>query len=559
MKGKEVNIIKKALINAIILLTFSGLAQAATYYVSPIGSDSYNGTSLSTPFQTIQRAANVVNPGDTVYVRSGVYREQVKLASSGTLHQRITFQAYADEQPIIDGSKPVGSWTQYSGQIYQTSVTVNVDPVVIDDTILDHVDNIQQMIEGSFYQTGNVLYVWCPGGGSPMSRSVGIIKDFDSWNEPGLVIITGSHISFSGFTVRYGSGAGINCTGDSVRVENCNVKFLVFQGISIENGWNCEVKGCIVHDSGLMNWPRDERLEGWPIALSFFSGGNGKIIANHIFRNHGEGIGTFGGSGNPGTNGLEITDNISYDNWSVNIWIDHGTDVVVDRNLVYVSGNQPSPNERWSLPAGILCAEESNYGNPGDLRDGIITNNIVIGCGLGFGFGKWSDNTSGLKNFIVANNTFVNNVHGGIGVDEGNHNGSVFKNNIIYQNEGNLLRVESPADTVFDHNCWFHEKSSRVFIWSGTSYNFDDWRSTTSWGAGSHWANPLFVDSVGFDPAGYKIGASSPCRDAGVELQEVITDFWETKRPQGNSYDIGAYEYKSLLPIGSITILLMDF
>jgi len=145
-------LIKKALFNAIVLLTFSGLAQATTYYVSPIGSDSYNGNSLSTPFQTIQKAANVVNPGDTVYVRNGVYRERVKLAVSGTLNRRIIFKTYAEEQPIIDGSKHAGSWTQYSGQIYQTTVTVNVDPVVIDDTILDNVGNIQQMTEGRSLQ-----------------------------------------------------------------------------------------------------------------------------------------------------------------------------------------------------------------------------------------------------------------------------------------------------------------------------------------------------------------------------------------------------------------------
>ena len=546
--------IKKALFNAIVVLTFSGLAQATTYYVSPIGSDSYVGTSLSVPFKTIQRAADVVNPGDNVYIRNGVYREQVRLARSGTLQQRITFQAYADEHPIIDGSKPLGSWTQYSGQIYQTSVTVNVDPVVINDTILDHVENTQQMTEGSFYQTGNVLYIWCPGGGSPMSRAVGIIKDFDGWNESTLAMITGSHISFSGFTVRYGSGAGIKCTGDFVRVENCNVKFSGYQGITIENGWSCEVKGCTVYDNVLMNWPRGGMSSGWAMGLCFFSGGNGKIIANNVFRNHGEGIGTYGGWGNPGTNGLKITNNVSYDNWSVNIYIDHGTAVTVDGNLVYVSGNRPSPEESRSLPNAILCAEELNFGNPGDLRDGIITNNIVIGCRRGFGFAKWTDNTSGLKNFLVANNTFVDNVYYGVEVNEGDHTGSVFKNNIIYQTKGDLLKVGSPADTVFGYNCLFHEESSQVFIWSGTRYNFDDWRSTTGCGAGSHWANPLFVDGTGFDPAGYKISESSPCRDAGVELQEVITDFWQTKRPQANSYDIGAYEYNSnqnpLLPTG---------
>ena len=67
--------IKKALFNAIVVLTFSGLAQATTYYVSPIGSDSYNGTSLSTPFKTIQKAANSARAGDTVFVKAGNYPE----------------------------------------------------------------------------------------------------------------------------------------------------------------------------------------------------------------------------------------------------------------------------------------------------------------------------------------------------------------------------------------------------------------------------------------------------------------------------------------------------
>ena len=535
--------IKKGFLYLIILFGFPGLGQATTYYVSQNGSDSYNGTSLSTPFKTIQKAADVVNPGDKVYIRDGIYRELLTLTASGNSNQRIIFQAYADEQPIIDGSKFVESWTQYSGQIYQGSVMVNVDPVVIDDTILDHAGSIQQMHEGSFYQAGNILYVWCPEGGSPESRAVGIIKDFNDWNESYIVMITGSYINFFGFTIRYSSGGGIKSIGDFVRVENCEVKFTVYHGITMENGWGCEVEGCTVYDNVLMNWPRGGMSSGWAAGLSFVSGGNGKITGNLVFRNHGEGIGTSGGWGHAGTNGLEIKNNVSYDNWSVNIWIDHGTAVKVDGNLIYVSGNQPYPGETRSTPSGILCAEEGDYGNPGDLRNGIITNNFVIGCREGFGFGKWSANTSGLKNFVVANNTFVKNVYYGIDVDAGDHSGSLFQNNIIYQTDGYVLNFGSPNDTVFDHNCWFHEKSSQVFTWDSTVYDFDDWRSGTGRGVGSLWAEPLFVDGTGFDPAGYQIGESSHCRDNGVWIQSVMKDFWETKRPQGNGYDIGAHEY----------------
>lgn len=45
---------------------------AAIFFVSPTGSDSNPG-SQALPFRTIQRAANIVNPGDTVIVENGVY------------------------------------------------------------------------------------------------------------------------------------------------------------------------------------------------------------------------------------------------------------------------------------------------------------------------------------------------------------------------------------------------------------------------------------------------------------------------------------------------------
>jgi hypothetical protein len=44
----------------------------ATFYVAPGGSDSAGG-SADHPCQTLQKAANVVNPGDTVIVRAGNY------------------------------------------------------------------------------------------------------------------------------------------------------------------------------------------------------------------------------------------------------------------------------------------------------------------------------------------------------------------------------------------------------------------------------------------------------------------------------------------------------
>ena len=92
----------------------------STWYVAPGGSNGNPG-SLSQPFRTIQHAANLAQPGDTVLVRAGVYREQVRPANSGTTSAPITFAPYNNEQVTISGANVVGSWSRHSGAVYKAS------------------------------------------------------------------------------------------------------------------------------------------------------------------------------------------------------------------------------------------------------------------------------------------------------------------------------------------------------------------------------------------------------------------------------------------------------
>ena len=61
---------------AIPLLWMAFSLSATEYHVSKEGSDRYPG-SFHQPFLTIQAAANVSRPGDTITVHTGVYRERV--------------------------------------------------------------------------------------------------------------------------------------------------------------------------------------------------------------------------------------------------------------------------------------------------------------------------------------------------------------------------------------------------------------------------------------------------------------------------------------------------
>lgn len=88
-----------------VLLPFLALALPAlpaTYHVAPGGSDSFPGTVLA-PFATIQRAADLVLPGDAILLRAGTYRQAVTLTRSGAAGAEILLAAFPGERPVLDG------------------------------------------------------------------------------------------------------------------------------------------------------------------------------------------------------------------------------------------------------------------------------------------------------------------------------------------------------------------------------------------------------------------------------------------------------------------------
>ncbi len=75
----------------------------AVYYVAPDGDD-FNPGTVDDPWQTIQKAADTLAAGDTVYIRAGTYAERVIPVNSGSAGNPITYAAYPGETAILDGS-----------------------------------------------------------------------------------------------------------------------------------------------------------------------------------------------------------------------------------------------------------------------------------------------------------------------------------------------------------------------------------------------------------------------------------------------------------------------
>jgi hypothetical protein len=90
----------------VMLLVSSISAFGTVYYIDATnGNDSANGTTLSTAWQTINKANSTLQAGDTVYIRAGSYTNGVVPSRTGTSEaNRITYSNYNGEKVAVSNS-----------------------------------------------------------------------------------------------------------------------------------------------------------------------------------------------------------------------------------------------------------------------------------------------------------------------------------------------------------------------------------------------------------------------------------------------------------------------
>ncbi|WP_328459543.1 right-handed parallel beta-helix repeat-containing protein [Streptomyces sp. NBC_00448] len=149
-----------------------------TYYVSPSGSDTSGGLSSGTPFQHIQKCADVMVAGDTCMIESGTYQETVVPAHSGSSGLPITYRAAAGAKVTISGASSVAGWTQVTGA--DVTAIGQSDPYALNSAFSDAV------AAGHVWSTGVDL------GSDPSTVQVFTDKQMDieaQWPYPGLDLL----------------------------------------------------------------------------------------------------------------------------------------------------------------------------------------------------------------------------------------------------------------------------------------------------------------------------------------------------------------------------------
>jgi len=108
---------------------------AATVFISPSGDDANPGT-LAQPFRTIQHGVNLLQPGDTCFVRSGTYREAVTIAKKGTAAKPIRVRAYPGERVLLDGTEPITGWQPAGKGLYTTKTPLTFEQLFAGEQML---------------------------------------------------------------------------------------------------------------------------------------------------------------------------------------------------------------------------------------------------------------------------------------------------------------------------------------------------------------------------------------------------------------------------------------
>ena len=88
----------------------------------PSGNDANPGTQAA-PLRTIQRAADLAQPGDVITVHEGVYRERINPPRGGESDaKRIVYQAAPGEKVEIKGSEVVKNWVKVQDDVWKVTL-----------------------------------------------------------------------------------------------------------------------------------------------------------------------------------------------------------------------------------------------------------------------------------------------------------------------------------------------------------------------------------------------------------------------------------------------------
>ncbi len=320
-----------------------------TYYVSSeIGSNNNAGTSATAPLASLQAAANIVKPGDTVQVMNGTYTAPaygvaLQITTSGTASAPITFEAAPGQAPVINSS---GGWN---------AIDIQASYIVVSGfTVVGGAANYNLQSALAGYSTGNASLdgngiVVNPSSNVPLPNHITIENNTIS-NEPGGGIATDAadYVQILNNVVH--NNANWSAYGTSGITINSSVN------LNTNAGPHDIVSGNLVYDNAQLVPSNGVGAitDGEGIILDTNTNYTSEILVedNTVYGNGSAGIESFL------TNDATITGNIIYGNNTQNIQPQSNAQIFINQsnNDTVTNNTTTNPN----VPAPLIGSAVAN-------------------------------------------------------------------------------------------------------------------------------------------------------------------------------------------------------
>jgi hypothetical protein len=333
------------MLSVIISIITANALYATEYFLGVSGNDTHPGTTEAQPLATINRAIQLLHPGDTLTILPGEYHQDALWEFPGSDTAVTTIRVKIPGSVHFRGDVPAPSFQPAdASRVYVCTVEKIPEQVIERDTLTKYT-NVPSQSEvaftpGSSYfdKENHKVYIHTTNGSAPENHQISfstlhnaicIIGDNNNAETPVRnLIIDGLTIS------AYNSNIPLSGSASSIGGG----------GIYIRRPVNVVIRNCTVYLSGggiILMWPTACDIDD---CLCFyndndFSGSGGNIICFNptvktrirrciAFGSRHSGIRMYGGT--PAENSL-IEDCIVYDNAYGDIWLKYPSDTSVAR------------------------------------------------------------------------------------------------------------------------------------------------------------------------------------------------------------------------------------
>jgi hypothetical protein len=476
------------------------MAGAADYYVSISGKDTNPGTEIL-PWRTIQKAADTLSPGDTAWVRKGIYRERVTVNVSGNAADGfVSFKACPGERPIIDGARFV--------------------PPVEDTALFLIKDRAYILVQGFEMRR----YRTTRGNRTPC----GILVIGECAN----IEIRENNVHHIACNSRRGNAFGIAVYGTSAAKP---ITDLVIDGNEVHhcklgNSESLTINGNVTGFAVTNNRVHDNNNIGI-VFIGFEEtcpdpaqdqARDGVCRGNTVWNISSHGNPAYGRTFSAG-----------------GIYVDGGTRILIERNV----------SHHCDIGVELASEHEGRATSHITLRENIVYQNRIGGLFMG----GYDANRGRAEHCFVHHNTFFENDRRRDGNGELSFyhyvNNNTITHNVFVAGRQSLLignTTTNGAANVLDYNLYFAPSGANESTWQWQNMErigFSDYQQSTGQDGHSLFADPGFVNALARD---FHLTPGSPAIDAGdatFQAEAGETDFEGGARINGLRVDLGADEH----------------